>query len=323
MTLSKKGSGFGCIDWGKGTKLFGNGPGYLLFSPKGVLDLRTGPGTQIAPELKRVLKGFQAIDAKTGEIIKLASDLSRIYGGINFGGSSESKNNVPEAIGQIMTSEPEQLQKAVRYFITHRDNNFGGSDDPQNNVLEAISRIMRAEPGKLEKEVNRFSTLLKAAWNLRQWAKLDFGFMRAEPEVCKLWFYAKDGTPLTVTDFDFGEDGRPGSLLSFREYEWSELARNIRRNPMRIKRNPNPTPTPDECRHYLQPATFYVQTPATSDFARLAQQRMRVPTKKELRDDLEKDEPTITRRCRQAGFSWLPTEIAGRKSLQHRGSRSH
>jgi hypothetical protein len=271
MTRSKKDSEVRCIDWGNGNALFGNGSGYLLFCQEGVLDLRTGPATQIAPELKKILKGFQAIDAKTGKIDPLAYDLSRIYGGDNFGGSGESKNNVLEAIGHIMTAEPEQLQKEVR----------------------------------------RFSTLLKAAWNLRQWAKLDFGSMRSKPGVCKLWFHAKDGTPLTVTDYDYGENERPGSLLSFREHEWDKLVRSIGHKP-----------TFNECRQFLQPVTFSVRTSVTSYFARIAQERRDVPTKKELKEYLAVDEPTITRRCREAGFSWLPTELVGRKkSLQHRRRR--
>jgi len=140
---------------------------------------------------------------------------------------------------------------------------------------------------------------------------LDFGAMRAQPDVCKLWFHAKDGTPLTVTDYDYGENERPGSLLSFREHEWDELVRSIGHKP-----------TLNECRQHLQPVTFFVKTTATSDFARIAQERRDVPTKKELKEYLAVDEPTITRRCREAGFSWLPSEPAGRKkSLQHRRRR--
>jgi len=267
MTRSQKDSKVRRIDWGNGNALFGNGPGYLLFCPEDVLDLRTGLATVIEPELKRKLKGFRAIDAKTGEIDSLACDLSRIYGGDNFGGSRESKSNVLEAISQIMAAEPEQLQKAVR----------------------------------------RFSTLLKAGWNVRQWGKLGFVSVRSEPGICKLWFHAKNGNPVSVTDSDYGEDGRPGSLLSFREHEWDELVHNIGRKP-----------TINECRKHLLPVTFSVKTTAQSNFARLAQQLRHVPTKKELKDELMVDEPTITRLCKEAGFSWLPTELAGRKkSLQH------
>ena len=128
----------------------------------------------------------------------------------------------------------------------------------------------------------------------------------------QIWFDPKDGNPVSVTDFDYGEDGRPGSLLSFREHEWDELARSMERKP-----------TINECRQHLLPVTFSVKTTAQSNFARLAQQLRRVPTKKELKDELIVDEPTITRLCKEAGFSWLPTEPAGRKkSLQHRRMQS-
>jgi hypothetical protein len=270
-TRSRKDSKARRIDWGNEKELIGDGPGCLLFCREDVLDLRTGSATKSAPELKKILKGFQALDAKTGEIYWLAYDLSRIYGGDNFGGFNESKNNVLEAISQIMTAEKGELQKATR----------------------------------------RFSTLLKAGWTLRQWAKLDVGTIRFERSICKLWIVAKDGNPMSVTDYDYGENGRPGSLLSFREHEWDELVRSIGHKP-----------TLNECRQHLQPVTFFVKTTATSDFARIAQERRDVPTKKELKEYLAVDEPTITRRCREAGFSWLPSELAGRKkSLQHRRRR--
>jgi transposase len=110
MTRSRKDFKARRIDWGNEKELIGDGPGYLLFCREDVLDLRTGSATKSAPELKKILKGFQALDAKTGEIYWLAYDLSRIYGGDNFGGFNESKNNVLEAISQIMTAEKGELQ---------------------------------------------------------------------------------------------------------------------------------------------------------------------------------------------------------------------
>jgi hypothetical protein len=172
------------IDWGDGRELVGDGPGLLLMSAQETLDLRTG---QAANELKKPLQGYEVLSG--GELDRLVHHLSRIHGGFNFGGISDS----------------------------------------QNYVLCEIARIIGEVPdNELDEALRRLTTKIKAARRVRQWSGLERINLRLDSGGCRFWADREsDKVPVWVVDADYGFKGGPGSLLDFRWAEYLELGQLI------------------------------------------------------------------------------------------------
>jgi hypothetical protein len=172
---------------------------------------------------------------------------------------------------------------------------FSGLPDSKNFVLDEISQIR--ETGNLkqrDKLIRDFDRRLRAAWQMRHRQRAEFDSHFVEDVERKRWF-VKNGKLVGVVDFDYGDMGGSGSLISYRFQEYTKLANDL-----------GCAPSYDDLRRRIEPISFEVRTTEESVFARVAFKLNRIPTKKDLRDELCRDTSAIAKLCKESGFSWLP-----------------
>jgi hypothetical protein len=172
---------------------------------------------------------------------------------------------------------------------------FSGFPDSKNFVLDEISRIMKAsDHQQRDKVIRGFNNRLRAAWQMRHRQKAEFDSHFVEDAERKRWF-VKNGKLVGVMDYDYGDTGGSGSLISFHFKQYTKLANNL-----------GCAPSSDDLRRRIEPISFEVRTMEESVFARVAFKLNRIPTKKNLRDELCSDTSSIAKLCKEYGFSWLP-----------------
>ena len=260
------------IDWGERRQLAGGGPGYLLLRPGQVLDLRTGPPEIADPGLRDLLHGFRAMPSDS-RIYQLAGHLAWIA-----------------RMGAGVLCDGKAYQKSVNILI---------------EVLKAA--VLSPDAKTLEREIGEFSTIQRVAWYLlrRSYPAKDIS-IRFETPQCKLWTIDQNGTPLAVTDGDYGLSGGAGSLLAFHHCQYKKLQHLY-----------GPELTKERLKENLPPVSFIVRTSRTSPIANCAEILGRVPTKGQLAGHMRCNNQAIRRWCRANGFQWLPQSSRGSCFGQH------
>jgi hypothetical protein len=176
------------VDWGSGQTLHGNGPGYLLLSPRQALDLRTGAPEIVDPGLRNRLHGFGALPSDS-PIYQAAAHLARLA-----------------RMHGVLWDQEKERERQVSVGV----------------LINLLTRAVLDTEHKLDRHIGEIATILKVARELMhtyQAKQIQWRFDKG-----RLWVLDEHGAPLEVTDCDYGvSDDGVGSLLTFHRAKYEKL----------------------------------------------------------------------------------------------------